>query len=143
MKKSILIIFISLATLNAFSQNKSFNGIWLGKLNVGVELRIVFNFTTDEKGSIKATLDSPDQAAYGIKCDTMIVTGNEVTVQIKMIQGSYTGKLINDSTIDGTFKQGTEFPLQLKKIDSPVVLKRPQEPKPPFPYKAEEVEFNN
>lgn len=143
MKKIFLGLFISLITINAFSQVGSFEGIWLGKINVGVELRIVFHFTRNADGSLNAMIDSPDQSAYGIKCDTATITGNEIYVNIKAIRGSYTGTLLNDSTIEGNFKQGTEYSLQLKKIESPIILKRPQEPKPPYPYKVEEVEFDN
>jgi hypothetical protein len=59
------------------------------------------------------------------------------------LNASFTGKLINDSTIDGSFTQGGEFPLLLKKTEKVTEKKRPQTPKPPFAYKSEDVEYNN
>jgi len=35
------------------------------------------------------------------------------------------------------------FPLDLRKTTAPIVVRRPQEPKPPYPYNEEEVSFPN
>lgn len=58
------------------------------------------------------------------------------------LNASFTGKLINDSTIDGSFTQEENFPYCWKnrKVTE---KKRPQTPKPPFAYKSEDVEYNN
>ena len=45
MKSKIFIIVLLLATITANAQTKDISGIWEGKLNVGVELRLVFHFT--------------------------------------------------------------------------------------------------
>ena len=54
----------------------------------------------------------------------------------------YSGVFMGDKII-GTFKQGpATIPLNLSKrpFEGP---KRPQEPRPPFPYSTEEITFNN
>ena len=46
--------------------------------------------------------------------------------------------------IDGKWKQGgMNLDLAVYKVDKVEEVKRPQEPKEPFPYKVEEVTFEN
>lgn len=144
MKKSFLIILSHiLVSISAFSQDIS--GSWNGVLNVGAaKLRIVFNFTKDESGVYKATLDSPDQGAKGIPVPTTDFQNPKIRLAIAAASIEYLGELKGDKIV-GTFKQGgKEFPLDLSKgtvvVETP---KRPQEPKMPYPYYAEEVTFTN
>lgn len=129
--------------LPMFAQPGNFIGTWQGALNLGVELRVVFHISADGKGGFSATADSPDQSAYGFKCDTVIIKNNELIIEMKTLSASFAGKMLNDSTIEGTFTQNTEMPLVLKRTDKVTERQRPQTPKPPFPYKSEEVEYNN
>jgi len=58
--------------------------------------------------------------------------------------GFYFGKIASDSTIEGEWHQsGRSFKLNLDKRAKAIVLNRPQEPNPPFPYIEEEVSFHN
>src|SRR5437762_5123018 len=120
--KSLYIIVISLPiVLQSMSQDmKRFIGVWEGKLKVGSELRIVVHITADSAGNIYSSLDSPDQSAFGIATDKTIVKGNQVEFEVNRLNASYTGQLINDSTIEGTFTQGAALPLVLtrKKEDA-------------------------
>ena len=123
-------------------QNK-FTGTWEGKLNIGVEIRVVFHIREDGKGGLVSTTDSPDQSVYGIKCDTTIVSGEKIDISIKELGGSFQGQLLNDSTIEGKIIQGVELPIVLKKGGKPIERKHPQTPQAPFPYKSEDVEYDN
>ncbi len=144
MKNRYLFILLLLLPFQfVWGQPGRFIGTWEGKLNVGIELRIVFHIKQQADGSLKSTADSPDQSAYGLKCDTTILSGNELTVQMLDLGASYTGKMTEDSTLDGLFTQGSDFPLILKKVEKVSERKRPQTPKPPFPYKSEDVVYNN
>ena len=141
-----IFFFSFLLTLSAslYSQSdKKFSGSWRGVLKVGVELRIVVHTKEDSLHNFYSTLDSPDQSAYGIKADETLIKGDEITIAIKNLNVTLTGHLVNDSTIDGTFTQGTDFPLHLTKTEKVTALKRPQTPKPPFAYKTEDVEYDN
>ncbi len=139
-KKISGLLLLAFVSLSAFSQStKKFTGTWEGILNVGIELRIVFHIAEDGK----VTADSPDQSAYGLKCSGSTFADNEVGIEMTDLNASFKGKLINDSTIDGTFTQGAEIPLVLKKTEKVTERKRPQTPKAPFPYKSEEVEYGN
>jgi len=121
-------------------------GDWLGTLKVsGIELRLVVHISTDEEGNLSATMDSPDQGATGIPVDRVSFAGDSLDFQIDIVAGRYSGILQPDgNTIDGAWSQpaGT-FPLMLERMEKPIEINRPQEPKPPFPYEAEDVTFSN
>jgi pimeloyl-ACP methyl ester carboxylesterase len=124
---------------------KGLEGNWEGTLKAGpVELRLAFH-VMKEKGSFKATFDSIDQGARGLPVEEAKQDGKKVTFTMKTLAASYEGKLDDaEAAIDGTFKQaGAEFPLMLKRVDKVSELRRPQTPKPPFPYREEAVKVEN
>lgn len=149
MKNFKLILIFSIILFPALisaQQNQRFTGPWMGKLSVGaIQLRLGINLSVDNTGKINALLDSPDQNSFGIKTDTTIISGDNITIKLKKLMASYEGTIVQgDSLINGKWTQGGQtFDLNLKKMLTPVVLKRPQEPKPPFPYKSEDVTFLN
>lgn len=132
-----------LTSLNISAQN--FLGTWSGKLKIqGTELKIVFHVT--KSGDVLcATLDSPDQSAYGIPVSVISVKNDSLKMEIKAIGGKYEGKILTDSKITGIFSQmGMKLPLDLEKGKTEEAkLIRPQEPMKPFPYYSEEVKFIN
>ncbi|HMG68207.1 MAG TPA: alpha/beta hydrolase [Chitinophagaceae bacterium] len=139
-----IFIFVS-SFLNGFSQaSKKFIGSWEGKMDVGVQLRLVIHIITKGPDSVSSTLDSPDQNVFGIAAYKTTVEGVTLYFEIKSSGASFTGNLENDSTIGGTFTQGGNVPLKLIKTDNPSgPLKRPQTPLPPYPYKSEAIEYDN
>lgn len=140
-KNLITIILLLTVFINANAQSgAAYQGSWGGTLHVGQDLRIVFHIKDNGKGGLVTTADSPDQSALGLKCDTTWVSSDGITIQMRAMNASFTGKLQSDSVLEGTFRQGMDFPLTLKKSGG---RKRPQEPKPPFPYKSEDVIYNN
>ena len=145
MKSKIFIIVLLLATITANAQIKDISGIWEGKLNVGVELRLVFHFTKNDDGTYKGTMDSPDQNAKDIPCSKVTVSADSVIAEIKMINGAYKAAITNDSTLSGQWVQGAgSFPLITKHVEKASEIKpKPQTPQPPFNYNSEDVEYNN
>ena len=92
-------------------------------------------------GYVKASLDSPDQGAKGISAYKEYLSDDSVAVKVESIGATYRAKL-KDGKLDGTFSQmGMKIPLVLTKGVPEV--KRPQEPKAPYPYETEEVTFKN
>jgi uncharacterized protein len=142
MKRFIYIILsvLLLYSLPLLSQDHNFAGNWLGNLKVGtVSLRIVLKISKIDSVNYKAILNSPDQTDKDIPIDGVKVEGDKIMLSVKMIGGSYNGKMV-DSVIGGTWSQsGRDFPLSFSKIDKPVQLNRPQNPKKPYPYKEDEV----
>ena len=148
MKLKLLILVISFFTALQLHAQINFTGSWQATLKVAGELELILHVTQLPDDTYAATFDSPDQNALGIKCDTVITkedpSGDELTFTINKYKVSYTGKLLNDSTLAGTFTQGANIPLEFHRTTALVVreIKRPQTPKPPFPYKVEEVVYN-
>ena len=121
-------------------------GVWLGPLKVGpIELRLALKVTTDDAGKLSAKIDSIDQNAKDIPVDSITFADGTLTAESKLIHGKFVGKLDEgQGTLTGTWTQGPQsLPLVLKKTEGDFALKRPQEPKPPFPYQTIDVEFDN
>ena len=123
------------------------DGAWLGTLDTGaVKLRVVFHISNTEDGLI-ATLDSPDQGQNGILVTTVTRQGASLKLEVKSIAGGFEGKISSDlSAIEGTWTQmGNSLPLTLKRVKdtAELELRRPQNPAKPYPYKEEEVAYDN
>lgn len=143
MKKNFLCFGLLTFCMNAFAQKNSYEGSWHGTLNVGIELRIVFHIKQENSVFI-STADSPDQNAYGLICDTTIVSTDGIRIEMRKLNAIFSGRFTDDSTISGTFVQAKSSSLLLKKgAGTSAVRKRPQTPVSPFAYKSEEVEYDN
>lgn len=116
-------------------------GSWRGELAIGqMKLPLVFNFTKSTTGETQCTLDSPSQGAKGIPTQVLLCTDDSVSVSCAAIGMTYEGKVMQEG-IKGRFKQrGYEFPLDLTQ-DAPMDVRRPQTPKPPFPYSVIDTTF--
>lgn len=122
----------------------SLAGVWQGTLKVqAIELRVVLRIAADGDG-YKATLDSPDQGAKGIPVSRVLLEGDVVKLDLKAISASFEGKLADDrQSIAGKWSQAGSLPLEFKRLDKEPDNSRPQEPKKPYPYVAEEVSYKN
>lgn len=131
--KTLAAALLSLACSTACAQQ----GAWSGDLNVmGTKLPLVFNFSADG-----CTLDSPAQGAKDIPAQKSVAEDGTIKVTVAMIGATFEGKMEGDC-INGTFSQGgLQLPLTLKQGEKKV--NRPQTPVAPFPYKQEDVSFEN
>ncbi len=151
MKKTIFlaVLFVALFPLITVAQNnidkRSVTGSWMGKLNTGaITLRVVFNLSLVEKDSLVATLDSPDQGAKNIKLGLVTLSGDNIKISAGALLAEYNGTFRNDTLIEGKWTQaGNSIDLPLIKLKAVFAINRPQEPKPPYPYKSEDVNFGN
>ncbi len=120
----------------AFAANAQ-EGTWNGELNVmGNKVPLVFNFSTNG-----CTIDSPSQGVNGIQAEKTVKDDGTISVKVGMIGATFEGKM-TDGEIKGTYVQNG-FPLPLTLKPGKLVVKRPQTPVPPFPYKEENVSFTN
>jgi pimeloyl-ACP methyl ester carboxylesterase len=123
-------------------------GDWQGTLALGaMNLRIVFHIKNADDG-FHATLDSPDQSAYGLPVSSVQLKEGAVKVESQKVNGVFEGTLSSDlSTLTGTWTQGAgSLPLTLKRVKNAAELERhprPQEPSKPYPYRAEDVAYDN
>lgn len=145
MRKSlVLLLFGSLAFSATQGQTLTGKSLWQGQLG---QLRLVLRVFPDSiSGTTKAVFDSPDQNATNLAVSEFRVTADSLLANSKVIGGGFAGKFNNDKTrVQGFWKQGKiNAPLTLIRITSlSEAVKRPQTPQPPFPYKAENVEYTN
>ncbi len=119
--------------------------MWSGKLDISsTKLEIIFEVWTDENGKPIAVMDVPMQGAKDIQTTVLKAEPDSLVLSVPMIRGTFKGEFLNDSTIQGEWKQsGMSFSLILAKTKVPTELKRPQTPKRPFPYIEEEVVYEN
>lgn len=123
------------------------DGIWMGTLDAGgMKLRVVFHIVNTEDG-LTATMDSPDQGMKGLPTTSVTRTVSSLKIEAKSLNGAFEGKISTDlSSIDGTWTQnGATLPLNLKRTKDEAILepKRPQVPVKPYPYREEEVSYDN
>ena len=146
---TISIIFVtglvsySHPAVNSPISNHEIIGIWNGSL--GGILQMIFKISSDKSSSLIAELDVPDQLVKSLHLDTVIFDGRNIILKLNIASAYYEGKYNPDNiSFDGNWHQsGQTFPLSLKKIDKVEGIKHPQEPKPPFPYKVEDVIYEN
>lgn len=135
--KKLLFLICTLISLPTIAQ--SFKGPWIGTLDIqGTKLNIVFHFKQNDN-IWSGTIDSPDQGAYGLKIDEVVVDGQKISTQSHQIQMTFSGELQQD-TIKGTFKQGPlSLPLVLTPQTKELTKEKPQTPKEPYPYNVREM----
>ncbi len=140
-----IILFFKLMAITMFGHSQALIGNWKGELHVqGVTLRIVFNIENTDSG-ISATMNSPDQNAYGILTKFVKLDSLKYKFTVPSAGIEYVGRLKGNASIEGVFNQGrVSSPLHLTKdkIENKVNL-RPQEPLRPYPYMSKDVSFRN
>lgn len=144
--KKICLAFCSLLLLGFVQAQKNIAGTWEGKLVLpAASLRVVVHIHQDS-GTYAATLDSPDQGAKGIPVSRVNLVDDSLFLDVAAAGAKLSGKLTGDTTFSGAWVQGVSLPLTLKKSaagETVAEVKRPQTPKPPFPYQSNEVVYLN
>ena len=140
MKKYLFAVLAAMISLQAFA---AVEGKWQGKLNLGTTT-LSLAVRIAEGGKV-AWMDSPDQMAFNIECDTLTVAANSVTVGVKRMGILISGTLSDaDNSFSGSFRQGlAKLPFEMAFVSTNPYLERPQTPQPPFPYDIEEVTFSH
>ena len=148
MTRYLAVVFSLLAAVPLFADKpetkKGIVGYWLGTVHLGaIDRRLGFKFENKD-GKLVATMDSIDQGVNNIPLDSATFVDNTLTVKLTKAKITYSGKLQPDGdTIKGEYEQGIKLPLDLKRQDKPFELKRPQNPKKPYPYVEEMVTFDS
>ena len=108
-------------------------------------MNIAVTLTPDASGAWSGTIDIPAQGAKGVRLATIAVDGRAVSFAMAGVPGEprFSGTLSDDGqSMSGMFTQGpASLPFELRRGARAYV--RPQEPKPPFPYRADEVSYRN
>jgi uncharacterized protein len=136
-------------TMKDETKPSDIDGAWMGLLDTGsIKLRVIFHIVNTSDG-LTATLDSPDQGMKGMMTSSIKRDGASLRIEAKNIGGTFEGKIAIDlSSIDGTWSQGGgTLPLTLKRVTeknkAELERTRPQNPVKPYPYREEEVTYEN
>jgi uncharacterized protein (TIGR03435 family) len=129
------------AQAKAEDQAKSIAYTWQGTLHAGRDLRTVVKISKADDGGYKAVFYSIDQGGDGIPVTTITLDGTTVKMSLKMIGGTYEGKLSSDGkTITGTWSQGpSPLPLNLTRATPDTEWTIPP-PAPRLPPMAENAD---
>jgi hypothetical protein len=143
----LLVLLLVLPPVARSADGPSIAGDWAGVLSIGqAKLNLVLHLQ-QEGAAWKGTMDSVDQGAMGLPIDRITLDGAKLHFEMRALGASFDGVVSADGkAIAGTFMQaGMSLPLEFARADGAASLapKRPQEPKPPFPYDAEDVTFPN
>ena len=139
MKKVIYFFLILMLTASVQVGAQSLDGTWKGVLSAGPQKLTLILHVNEAERSVK--LDVMEQGVKGLPLAVNVLENDSLNVAMTQIGLHYAGRLRN-GVIEGTFSQNG-FITQLIFNKGEVVLKRPQEPKSPFPYRVENVQFEN
>jgi hypothetical protein len=119
-------------------------GDWHGTLRSATsELRVGLEIKARRGGGYEGRLISPDQSPAWLPLDVVTLEAGHLVISGARLNGRYEGWWDEDwQGFVGTWTQGEAAPLVLTRGKPPERL-RPQTPKPPFPYRAEEVAFDS
>ncbi|MCP4758286.1 MAG: alpha/beta fold hydrolase [Planctomycetes bacterium] len=122
-------------------------GTWEGPLNIGaVQLRLVLTLQKSSPTTLGGFMVSPDQSPDEIPLGRVDwVSDRSIRVLIGSLGATFDIALSPENDVlAGKFAQGGgAFDIELHRVEKQTVINRPQEPKPPFPYSAEEVSYRN
>lgn len=146
--KTILVVMAITVSLSVSYAEDRVVGHWEGQIDIpGQPITVKVDLTINDS-DWSGTIDIPTQGAKGLPLSDILVVEADSSLRVKFsIRGvpgnpTFDGQL-QDGAISGTFSQGGAtfgFQLSRERVKGPA---RPQEPKPPFPYKIEEVTFQN
>ena len=142
MKKIFLLTSLIIHSFHSHAQQ--ITGNWQGVLIAGPQkLKVVFHISRDSLNTYHSDFDSPDQGAFGIPCSETNIKADSLEMLIKNIQGRLS-KWMERIISTVIFQAGLQFPLNLSTAPYTVVtFFRPHTPKPPFPYRSEDIEYDN
>ncbi len=124
------------------------DGIWEGRINRnGAELRLIVRIATSAVGTV-ALFDSPDMMTGGLPVTGLAREGQVVRFSVPAGNSSFRGTLSADGRqLSGRWsRQGypdIETRFTRRDAGAATAPRRPQEPRPPFPYRSEEVTIAN
>ncbi len=69
---------------------------------------------TDGEGKLSASLDDPDEQAMGLEATEVVLKGDELSVNVPVVQGRFKGTVSRDGkTISGIWTKPPQAPLPL------------------------------
>jgi uncharacterized protein len=119
-------------------------GTWSGQIQA-FGLPVVVHVAAGPCGTTVGSLDSPTQNASQLYFTAAQASGDSLVFAIAYIGATFHGTLRNTAVIEGQFVQGgITSPLRLIRGESgAAVVRRPQDPVGPLPYRVVDVTIDN
>ncbi len=141
---SLFCLVVLSLTLGTAAASSDVSGHWEGAIELpGTTLTVLVDLVFAD-GAWSGTTDIPMQGAKGLPLVNVHAAGDSLSFVIDKIPGTPTFRgVVAGDKVTGRFTQGGQsFPFHLGR-ERAAGPNRPQEPKPPFPYQAQEVGFEN
>jgi pimeloyl-ACP methyl ester carboxylesterase len=140
---TLVMAMIALAAAGA-ARAQDVVGEWHGTLaNATAELRLGLEITAKAGGGYEGRMISPDQSPAWLPLDNISLQGGRLVIAGSRVAGRFEGQWdAEHQAWVGQWTQGYVMPLVLLKGKTEPRL-RPQTPKPPFPYRSEDVAFDS
>lgn len=121
-------------------------GTWEGTLSAGGQNLLIKIMIDTADSGYTAALSVSQQNLFNHPADTVTIKENqEITIDFTSLKAVYQG-IITENLILGTWKQaGASIELNLEKASEAIsdLVRREQDPTPPFPYTAEDIYFTD
>lgn len=121
-------------------------GTWQGAIEAnGMRYRLQLHISHDAQGHLVATMDSIDQGINGFHASQATESDSQIHLELPTVRSTYDGTINSvRNSMTGTWRQNGE-PTQLTfhRSDQILELRRPQNPRKPYPYEEEELTFEN
>ncbi len=121
-------------------------GTWQGAIEAdGMRYRLQLHISHDAQGHLVATMDSIDQGINGFHASQATESDSQIHLELPTVRSTYDGTINSvRNSISGTWRQnGDPTQLTFHRSDQILELRRPQNPKKPYPYEEEELTFEN
>lgn len=143
MSRHLTTILFLLLGLSVSAQ--SISGYWQGVLHITKNDSLTIGMLVDmDDDTLRVVMDSPDQYYMDIATDESQWEDSTLSWKVKEIGASFSGQLSEDGQrITGTFKQGSKLELTFERGHERKVIRRPQTPQPPYPYREEEIHIKD
>ena len=126
-----LLVWLCGLTKETRAQNSvdlsALEGVWVAPVKplLGKPIRLVLRVEKDSRGGVDASIDTPEQEAFGLPVTELGQDGQTVRFQCKVVAASFEGKLSgNGTSLVGNWVQGRSLPVTFTKTD-PATLPNP------------------
>jgi uncharacterized protein len=138
----LVCVLASLAPRAHAAAPRGIEGPWQGSIMGALRLQLRIERASD--GSLRATLESPDQGSAGMKLDVISFADDSLHAVLAISNARYDARLnAAGDSLHGVWSQGgMTLPLWMARGELPA-RRRPQDPAPPYPYDTLEVSFAN
>jgi hypothetical protein len=125
---------------------QNISGYWEGKIAISKKDSLTLGIQVEYRAdTLYIELDSPDQYFTGQPASNVQFEDSVLSFSVPEFGLSFEGQLATDGRrLTGTCKQhGRKFPCELATGAQRKQFLRPQTPKPPYPYRTEEINFRD